>query len=86
MTSRPRILIAIEPPLLADLVRRSLVQEDVDVDLTSRSQAAVGAWDIAVVSPSGQDYVHARHVIDPATLDGGTFDSLVALVRSLCGR
>jgi hypothetical protein len=86
MTPRPRILIAIEPPLLADLVRRALDQDDVDIDITDGSQAAAGSWDVVVVTSEGREQVRADHVIDVTEMDGSEFESLVALLRTLCGR
>jgi hypothetical protein len=86
MTTRPRILIAIDPPLLADLVRRALDQDDVDIDITDGSQAVVGSWDIVVVSPADGEHARGLHVVDPDEMESRDFDSLLSLIRSLCGR
>ena len=77
---RPRVLLAIEPPLLADLLRRELASEAVVVDVTASGDG--GPWDVAVVS-AGQPHVQAGHVIDLTAEDASEFAALVALVRAL---
>jgi hypothetical protein len=80
VTEQRRVLLAIEPPLLADLLRRALESDDIAVDLTG-SNAAVGHWDVAVLSTM-RSSVRARYVIDLSS-DPGAFEPLVDLVRAL---
>ena len=80
MTERRRVLLAIEPPLLADLLRRALESDDIVVDLTG-SDAVVGDWDVAVLSTMRAG-VRARYVVDLSS-DPGAFEPLVDLVRAL---
>jgi hypothetical protein len=83
MKPRPRVLIAIGPPLLADLVRRALEKDGVEVGITDGSQAA---WDIVVVRPEGREHVRATHLVDLREIDGSEFESLIARLRALTGR
>jgi hypothetical protein len=80
MTERRRVLLTIEPPLLADLLRRALESDEIAVDLAG-ANAAVGHWDVAVLSTM-QSSVRARYVIDLSS-DPGGFEPLVDLVRAL---
>jgi hypothetical protein len=80
VTDERRVLLAIEPPLLADLLRRALESDDIAIDLTG-SNAAVGYWDVAVLS-TALPSVRARYVVD-LSRDPGAFEPLVDLVRAL---
>jgi hypothetical protein len=94
MTRRPRVLVAIQPPLLADLVRSALPAE---FDVVVQPVAASGwrRWDVAVVPQGTHGLLRARHVVSMSSkradsvrrrrqLIAPDFGSLVVLVRRLC--
>lgn len=90
----PRVLVAIQPPLLADLIRRALAPE-CDVVFRSTARPGFRRWHVAVVPP-GAPRLRTRHLVtvswssSPETRRHAhhwsvtDFRSLVLLVRSLC--
>lgn len=80
MWRRTRVLVAVDPPLLASLVRDALVDVGVDVDLGRLSRYGVRRWNVAVVQ-DGDRTRRARHVV---YVDGDRdFPSLIAAIRRL---
>lgn len=93
MHRRPRVLVAIQPPLLADLVRAALPAH-FEVVVQPLSRAGWRRWDVAVV-PQGAHGLRARHVVSMSARRDEPkrqvrhwtvpdFWSLVVLVRRLC--
>ena len=93
MTRRPRVLVAISPLLLADLLRAALPPH-FDVVVWSRAPRSWRRWDVAIVPPGGTASVpRARHVVTlpmhraedgRSTTSVRDFRALVALVQRLC--
>ena len=92
---RPQVLVAIEPMLLGDLLRRALSEDDVDVVVRRESSWHVGRWDVAVVPQRRRHLLRARYVVQVSEQRGRSlrgrqqwttpdFPSMVALVRRLC--
>ena len=79
---RPLVLVAVEPPLLADLLRVSL-PASVDVVLQPLRCARRRTCDVAVVGTSHAGRLRARHIVRVRSLDD--FGSLVRVVGELCG-
>jgi hypothetical protein len=92
MPRRPRVLVAIRPLLLADLVRAALPAH-LDVVVRPLPLRGWRRWDVAVVPHGSTTNLRARHVVslparsgsDERSLSAGReFRSLVALVQRLC--
>jgi hypothetical protein len=92
MSRRPRVLLAIRPLLLADLVRAALPAH-IDVVVRPLPLRGWRRWDVAVVPHDSRSRLRARHVVSlppQSQLDerahgaGREFRSLVALVQRLC--
>ena len=92
MPRRPRVLVAIRPMLLADLVRAALPTE-IDVVVRPLPLRGWRRWDVAIVPHDSRSKLRARHVValpPGARLDerahgaGREFRSLVTLVQRLC--
>ena len=77
------MLVAIDPLLLADLVRSAL-PADYDVVVQPRTRARRDRWDVAVVPAGSTTVVDAEHVVVFPSTAGGDFRSLVAAVIRLC--
>lgn len=81
---RPRVLVALTPRLLADLVQRELPPEEFEVVVERPSRWTLRQWDVAVVPPQAVGTVRARHVVVAAARrPTPDFRALVALIRRL---
>lgn len=81
---RPRVLVALTPPLLADLVQRELPSAEFEVVVERPSRWTLRQWDVAVVPQQAVHAVRARHVVvAPARRSAPDFRGLVALIRRL---
>ena len=74
--------MAIEPLLLADLLRHAVESNDVDVTVRRGVLWRLRAWDVAVIMPR-QRIVRANHIVRVAAQQASDFASLVSLVRRL---
>jgi hypothetical protein len=78
------VLVALTPPLLADLLRRELSESDLDVVVDRPSRWTLREWDVAVVPQHTASAIRARHIVVASaprtTLD---FRGLVSLIRRL---
>lgn len=82
--SRPRVLVALSPPLLADLVKRELPAAEFEVVVERPSRWSLRRWDVAVVPQQAAGWVRARHVvIAPDRRSLPDFRGLVAQIRRL---
>src|SRR5688572_7018975 len=87
MPRRPRVLVAIRPLLLADLVRAALPSH-FDVVVRPLPSPRWRRWDVAVVPEGTSARLRARHVVAVPCAGGDEgggrdFRSLVALVQRL---
>lgn len=92
MPRRPRVLVAIRPLLLADLVRSAL-PASLDVAVRPLPLRGWRRWDVAIVPHGSRSRLRARHIVSlPSEHQlgerphepGGEFRSLVTLVQRLC--
>jgi len=88
---RPRVLVGLGPPLLADLLQRALDDIDLDVIVDTKRFWRLRRWDVAVLlakPTSGRRYVVAlpgqRLTAQRVLRTAPDFSSLVSLVRWLC--
>jgi hypothetical protein len=64
LSTRPRVLVAVGPPLLADLLRRALARSgELDVVVRAASPWGLRRWDVAVLPCEGIPEVRARYVV-----------------------
>lgn len=82
-TSRPQVLVAVQPRLAADLIRRGLLGDAVDVTVAQGVRWWFRTWDIAVLSDDVRIPVRARCVVNlPAQVPPRTFERLLRAIAA----
>jgi hypothetical protein len=82
-SSRPQVLVAVQPRLAADLIRRGLLGDAVDVTIARGLRWWFRTWDIAVLSDERWLPVRARCVVAlPAQVPPNTFERLLRAIAA----
>ena len=77
------MLVAVQPRLAADLIRRGLLGDAVDVTIARGLRWWFRTWDIAVVSDHVRIPVRARCVVNlPAQVPPNTFERLLRAIAA----